>query len=78
MSIPILAYINFNHRYVIDKRQIEFTNRNIPKDRFIQYEPRDLDWMIPLGMAPEIVVDPHLVRRAAKIIDKKMDRCICG
>lgn len=30
----------------------EFILREIPQDRFVEYEPKDLAWMVPLGMAP--------------------------
>lgn len=30
----------------------EFRHREIPQDRFVDYEPKDLAWMVPLGMAP--------------------------
>lgn len=38
------------------KNEVEFRRRIIPQERFVEYEPSDLEWMIPLGMAPEIPV----------------------
>lgn len=65
-------------RYVIDRRQMDFANRVIPRDKFVEYEPKDLEWMIPLGMAPEIVIDPAVVERAAKVIVNKFERACMG
>lgn len=32
----------------------EFKWRHIPEEKFVEYEPKDLEWMIPLGMAPPL------------------------
>ena len=61
-------------RYLIDRLQMEFVNRVIPRHRFVQYEPKDLEWMIPLGMAPEIVIDPAVMQRAAKAVMGDFER----
>ena len=61
-------------RYLIDRLQMEFVNRVIPRDRFVQYEPKDLEWMIPLGMAPVIVIDPAVMQRAAKAVVERLER----
>jgi hypothetical protein len=69
-----VEFVEWKPRYVIDRRELEFVNRVIPRERFVEYEPRDLDWMIPLGMAPEIVIDQALMDRAAKILAKRFER----
>ena len=53
---------------------MEFVNRVIPRHRFVQYEPKDLEWMIPLGMAPVIVIDPAVMQRAAKAVVERLER----
>lgn len=35
--------------------QFEFLTRRIPRHRFVEYEPSDLAWLVPLGAAPRIV-----------------------
>ena len=47
----------------IDRRQIEFNCREIPKERFVEYEPCDLDWMIPLGLAPVIKIPDSIAEQ---------------
>jgi hypothetical protein len=37
---------------VITRNQYEFWQRAIPREKFVEYEPKDMEWMIPLGMAP--------------------------
>lgn len=54
-----------NPTYSIDLNELEFRMREIPKHRFVEYEPSDLEWMVPMGMAPikEVrVEDFHMVQ----------------
>lgn len=63
-----------NNTFVIDRpclNVIEFRDRSIPKDRFVEYEPSDLEWMIPLGMAPIIEPDPALVEQIRGRINRR-------
>ena len=35
----------------LDKSEFEFPLYDIPEDRFVTYEPRDLDWLVFFGLA---------------------------
>jgi hypothetical protein len=82
-SVGLVEFVDWNHRhpcpawkgplFVIDRRQMEFVNRVIPRHRFVEYEPSDLAWLIPLGMAPEVKIDESVRQRAAKAVVEKME-----
>lgn len=54
----------------IDLRDIEFATRRIPKHPFVEYEPSDLDWLIPLGGAPVIEIPKEVVEECARKVDR--------
>lgn len=61
------------NRIVMDRNEMEFCTRDIPKHKFVQYEPKDLEWMIPLGMAPEIKFDVELMDRVQRAMYRRIE-----
>jgi len=56
----------FDAKVTIDKNELDFADRVIPEHRFVEYEPSDLEWMIPLGLAPRREIPPEVIDRASR------------
>lgn len=59
-------------------KQMEFLKHEVPKDRFVTYEPSDLEWMVYFGIAKKRFTPTHIILGddAAYLIDMnkyKMD-----
>lgn len=54
----------------------EFFTREIPKHRFVEYEPSDLEWLIPLGMAPRKQWPPTIASCGFKLSREATARMI--
>lgn len=39
--------------FEVRKKDVFEPQHILPQERFVEYEPKDLEWMVPLGMAPE-------------------------
>ena len=68
----------YNPTFKIDMNELEFRCRHIPEHKFVEYEPSDLEWMIPLGMAPPVDVSKEAVELAKKIQDRIKRECMEG
>ena len=75
MSTPVEPIVirRFDGKVTIDKNELEFRDRVIPKERFVEYEPSDLDWMIPLGMVPRREIPKHVIDRVGQRVRDIME-----
>ena len=57
----------------ITQNDIDFATHAVPEERFVEYEPSDMAWMIPLGMATERHLTPEQINSAADRLEKQME-----
>ena len=59
-------------KILIDRRDVELYERRLPDWPFVQWEPSDLEWMEPLGMAPEKEIDFEVMDRIGRELEDRV------